>query len=71
MTSLYKPITLILEFYYMSNSPLYTNSRTHLYPESTTLITEIEATWVQLRPETYIELSIALGHDLKMACANF
>ena len=27
------------------------NSGTHLYPESTTLITEIEATGVQLKPE--------------------
>ena len=33
---------------------------TQLYPESTTLITEIEAASVQLKPETYIEWSIAL-----------
>ena len=36
------------------------NRGTHLYPESTTLITEIEATGVQLKPET--ECSIALKH---------
>ena len=37
------------------------NRGTHLYPESTTLITEIEATGVQLKPETHMECSIALG----------
>ena len=36
------------------------NSGTHLYPESTTLMTEIETTGVQLKPGTYIEWSIAL-----------
>ena len=36
------------------------NSGTHLYPGSTTLITEIEPTGVQLKPETYIEWSTAL-----------
>ena len=41
-------------------SPLSTNSGTHPYPESTWLITAIEATGVQLKPETYIEWSIAL-----------
>ena len=49
---------------------LRTNSGTHLYPESTTLaITEIEATRVNLKPETYKDLSIALctymSHDDK------
>ena len=33
------------------------SSSGHMYPESTT---EIEATWVQLKPETYIDWSIAL-----------
>ena len=33
--------------------------RVFLYSESTTLITDIEATGVQLKPETYIEWSIA------------
>ena len=42
------------------SSPLCKNSRTHLYPESTTLITEIEATGVQLKTETYLAWSIAL-----------
>ena len=32
----------------------------HLYPESTTLITDIKATGVQLKPETYMEWSMAL-----------
>ena len=44
----------------LRSSPLCTNSGTHMYPESTTLITEIEETVVPLRPETYIEWSIAL-----------
>ena len=35
--------------------PLCVNSGTHLYPESTTQITWIEATGLQLEPETYIE----------------
>ena len=37
-----------------------TNSATHLYQEVTTLITQTEATGVQLNPETHIEWSIAL-----------
>ena len=41
--------------YYVS-CPLCTNSGTYLYPESTTLLTEIKATGVQLIPETYISL---------------
>ena len=40
-------------------SSVYDN-RTHLYPESTALITEIEAAGVQLKPETYMEWSMAL-----------
>ena len=32
-----------------------------MYPERTTLIDEIEATGVQLKPETYIVWSIALS----------
>ena len=36
------------------SSPLCVNRGTHLYPESTTLITEIEATGVQLKPETHM-----------------
>ena len=43
------------------SSPLCVNRGTHLYPESTTLITEIEATGVQLKPETHMECSIAMG----------
>ena len=31
-----------------------------MYPESTTLITEMVGTEIQLKPATYIELSIAL-----------
>ena len=45
-------------------SPLCTNSGTHLYPENTTLITAIEATGVQLKPEAYIEWSIALNVNM-------
>ena len=44
-----------------------TNSGTNLYPESTTLTTEIEPAGVQLKPETYIEWFIAL----KIACLTF
>ena len=47
----------ILNPYYIWNiwlSQLYTNSGTHLYPESTALIKEIEATGVQLKPEAYL-----------------
>ena len=44
------------------SSPLCTNSGTHLYPQSTKLTTEIDATVVQLKPETYIVLYIALMH---------
>ena len=29
---------------------------THMYPESTTLITEIKSTVVELKPETYMVL---------------
>ena len=36
-------------------------SGTHLYKESTTLITELKATGVQLKPQTYTEWSIALN----------
>ena len=50
-------LSLILVY---RSSPLCTNSGTHMYPESTTLITEIEATGVQLKAETYIQWSIAL-----------
>ena len=42
------------------SGPLYANNGAHLYPESTTMITEIEATGVQLKPETFIEWSMAL-----------
>ena len=50
------------------------NRGTQLYPESTTLITEIEANRVQLKPEIYVEWRIAIisqdhvnntGADLK------
>ena len=41
---------------------------THLYPESTTLITEIEATGIELEPEIYVEWYIALNmHSCIMA----
>ena len=43
------------------SSPLRRNNGTHLYPERTTLITEIEAARVQLKPETYIEWSMDLS----------
>ena len=33
-----------------------------MYPESTALITEMEATGVQLKPGTYIEWDIALNY---------
>ena len=36
------------------------DSGTNMYPESTTHITEIEATGVQLKPETGIEWSTAV-----------
>ena len=42
------------------SNPLSTNSRTHLYPESTALITEMETTGIKLKPETYIKWSIVL-----------
>ena len=39
---------------------LCTNSGTNLYPESTRLVTEMEATGVQLKPETYIESKLII-----------
>ena len=44
--------------------PLCANSGTHLYPEITTLITAVEATGVQLKPETYIKWSIPLAPNI-------
>ena len=35
-----------------------------MYPESSTVITEIEATGVQLKPETHIEWYIAITENL-------
>ena len=47
------------------SSPPCTNSGPHLYLESTTLITEIEVTGVQLKSETcMIEWHIALSTNL-------
>ena len=45
---------------YLKGSRLCTDSGTNLYPQSTTLIAEIESTGVQLKPEMYIVWSIAL-----------
>ena len=44
--------------------------RTHLYLKSIRLITELEATGVQLTPETYIELSLALNTVVHLIPTN-
>ena len=44
--------------------PLCTNSVIYLHPESTRLITEIEATVVQLKLKTYREWSVDLSNTL-------
>ena len=45
------------------------NSKTHLYPESTTLITVRDTPGVQLKQETYIAWSIALNINIFICLA--
>ena len=45
-------LSLVYNHRIRCSSPLCTNSGTHLYPESTTLLTEMMVTGVELKPET-------------------
>ena len=61
-------VTLKMTITAERSSPLRTNSETFLYPESIRLT---ETTGVQLRPETYIEGSIALSLQCSKPLKSF